>query len=176
VLVGTEIKEGEQVPPEDTVTLKVGNEKKTYRRLAEGDTVEEGQLLAKVDDRLARADLAIKLARVEAAEADLRAAAKTREEAQKRLEALRGQEARIRGSVGPEEIRAAQLAADRSTEEENARKAGVAQARLELAAAQVVVEMHEIRSPVRGVIRTIYKQRGEGVKSLDPVMQLQITK
>jgi multidrug efflux pump subunit AcrA (membrane-fusion protein) len=176
VLVGTEIKEGEQVPPEDTVTLKVGSEKKTYRRLAEGDTVEEGQLLAKVDDRLARADLAIKLARIEAAEADFMATRKTKEEAAKRLEVLKAQEARVRGSVSQEEMRAAQLAVDRYGEEENARKAAIVCARTDLASAQLVVEMHEIRSPVRGVIRTIYKQRGEGVKSLEPVMQLQIGK
>jgi RNA polymerase sigma factor (sigma-70 family) len=176
VLVGSEIKEGEKVPPEDTVTLKVGNEKKTYRRLAEGDLVEEGQLLAKVDDRLARADLAVKQARIDAAEADLRAAAKTREEALKRLESLQVQERRLKGTVIPEDLRAAQLAADRYAEEENARKAALTQARIELAAAQVVVEMHEVRSPVRGVVKVIYKQRGEGVKALEPMLQMQIVK
>jgi multidrug resistance efflux pump len=138
--------------------------------------VDEGQLLAKVDDRLARADLAIKLARVETAEADLRATRKTKEEAQKRLDALRLQAATVRGSVSKEEMRAAEMAVDRCDEEENARRAAIAQARTDLAGAQLVVEMHEIRSPVRGVIRTIYKQRGEGVKSLDPVLQLQISK
>ena len=87
LFIGTDIKGGEEVAPGRTVTVKVGGAVKKYRRLEVGDTVEEGQLLARVDDRLARDALAIKQAAVEAAEAHRRNAAKTRDEAKKRFDA-----------------------------------------------------------------------------------------
>ena len=40
-------------------------------------------------------------------------------------------------------------------------------------AAQAIVEMYEIRSPVRGTVKAILKSRGEAVKSLETVVQIQ---
>src|SRR5437016_8963195 len=46
----------------------------------EGDKVEEGQVLARLDDRLAEADVKISEARVTACKADILASEKTRDE------------------------------------------------------------------------------------------------
>src|SRR5262249_32551066 len=110
VVIGTEIKEGEKVPPDRIVTAKVGNDVKKFRRLKPGDRVEPGQLLGLLDDRLARDDYAIKKRKVAVAEAELAAATKIREEAQVRYntqERLRGLGAR--GATSEEDVRAAKL-------------------------------------------------------------------
>ena len=85
-VIGTEIKQGEKVPPERIVTIKIDDEVKKYRRLKKRDTVEEGQLLAQLDDDLARGDVAIQEAKVKTAEADKLAAEKTRDEAKSRYD------------------------------------------------------------------------------------------
>src|SRR6185437_5330119 len=85
VLIGTEIKDGEKVSARDMVKLEVGSEAKSFRRLRAGDKVEKGQLVAMLDDRLARDDVAVKESKVEAAEAFCLVAEKTRDEAKKRL-------------------------------------------------------------------------------------------
>src|SRR5262249_30233736 len=71
LMVGTEIKDGEKVPEDQVVSVKIGGETRKYRKLREGDAVEEGQLLGLVDDTLAREELAIKKAKLDAAKAEL---------------------------------------------------------------------------------------------------------
>src|SRR5262249_6192433 len=44
----------------------------------------------------------------------------------------------------------------------------------ELKQSQTVLEMHQIRSRVRGVIRKIYKHPGEAVRPLEPVFQIEL--
>src|SRR5262249_38721991 len=52
LFVGTEVKPGEQVGPDRLIIVKRGDQETRYRRLKEGDTVEAGQLVALLDDRL----------------------------------------------------------------------------------------------------------------------------
>ncbi|HVS37999.1 MAG TPA: sigma-70 family RNA polymerase sigma factor [Gemmataceae bacterium] len=171
LIVGTEIKEGEKVPADRVVVAKIGGEEKRYRRLMEGDAVEEGQLLARLDDRLARLDVEEKKDRVEAAEADVRAALKTKEEAERRLQGL--SELRKNNVVSDEEFNSARLSAERSAEEVKGKAAALKGAEAELQAAQTVLEMYEIRSPVRGVVKSIAKNRGEAVKALETVVEIE---
>ena len=56
-----------------------------------------------------------------------------------------------------------------------AKKAAVKVAQLELARAQTVLEMYTIRSPVSGVVRAIRKHRGEAVRKLETVFEIEIT-
>jgi len=79
-----------QVPAQrDGILVFVGTEPKkaddkdgkTHRPLAVGDTVEEGQLLARIDDQLARIDVDATLAKLRAAEADYQAAESLAKEA-----------------------------------------------------------------------------------------------
>ena len=84
LFVGTEIGPGEQVSGERMISIRSGEQERRYRRLREGDEVRAGQLLALVDDRLARDELAIKRERVAIAEAELFAAEQLRDEAKDR--------------------------------------------------------------------------------------------
>jgi RNA polymerase sigma factor (sigma-70 family) len=176
LVIGTEIKPGEKVPPDQVVVVKIGDEQTKYRRLREGDRVEEGQLLARVDDALARDEAASKKAAVDAARAEWEASAKTRDEALERFKTLEKLlKGTAPGTVSMEDVRAAKLTYDRYFYEEISKKAAIARAEAELRQAQTVLRMHEIRSPVRGVIRDIYKNRGEAVRALEPVVQIRIT-
>src|SRR5205823_13437408 len=83
--VSTEIKEGENIPADQKVLVSVGKEIKQYRRLKIGDRAEPGQLLARVDDRLARDEMTTKENKVLAAKADLVVSEKTLAEARERL-------------------------------------------------------------------------------------------
>ena len=173
LVVGTVIKEGEKVPADRVVLVKIDGEEKRYRRLREGDEVEEGQLLARLDDRLARLDVEEKKDRVEAAEADVRTAAKTRAEAERRFQALTELRKNNAALVSEDDFNAAKLNVDRWTNEEKGKTSAVKGAEVELKAADTVLEMYEVRSPVRGVVKAIGKNRGEAVKALETVVEIE---
>ena len=170
-MIGTEVTAGEEVPPDRLITVQVGKELKKYRRLKEDDPVTAGQLLARLDDRLARDEVAIKQDRLQAAEADLVAAEKSRDEARERY--LRQMQLRAAGeATSEEEIANARLAWTKEYYEAVNKKKSVDLARLELSQARTVLEMHEIRSTISGVIKAICKNPGEAVKTYEPVFQI----
>jgi RNA polymerase sigma factor (sigma-70 family) len=171
VVIGTEIKPGEKVAPDRIVTVKIEGKSKQYRRLREGDAVDEGQLLACVDDRLARDELAIRQAKVHGKQAELLAAQKTREEARARRDRI--QQLQKGDALYEEQCRMAQLTLDRYEAEFDAKKSELEVAQLEYRRAQTVLGKYEIRSPERGVIKAILKHRGEAVRALETVVQLQ---
>jgi RNA polymerase sigma factor (sigma-70 family) len=173
LFVGTDVKAGERVPAALLLKVKVDGKEQTYRRLRVGDRVEEGQLLARVDDRLARAEVAIEQAKLEAAKAHHRASLATRDEAQRRYDSVLKANKAARGAVPEDDVRAAKLTWERYQAEERSTAADVAAAEAHLKLAQTILERHEIRSSVRGVIRAIYKRRGEAVKALEPVLLIE---
>jgi multidrug resistance efflux pump len=162
--IGTEIKEGEKVAADQ----KILNQ---YRRLKAGDHVELGQLLGRVDDRLARDEMTIKEQKLLAAKADLVVSEKTRDEAKER----HATQAELfkRGATSIEEFRGAKLVLEKYTGEVMAKQATVTVAEAELNQTRTVLEMHNIRSPTRGVIKGILKHPGEGVRSLETVFLIQ---
>ncbi len=81
LVVGAEVGDGEKVEPARLVTVTVGGVAKKYRRWREGDRVVEGQVVARLDDRAARAEVAVRAARVEEAKAGHEAAVRARDEA-----------------------------------------------------------------------------------------------
>jgi len=181
MVLGTEIKEGDQLPIDAIITLKVGTETKKYRRLQKGDSVEAGQLLGVVDDRLARNEVAIKEAKLKGAGADQEAALKIKEEAMARYKT----QERLFGNGGGgnrlpatsiEDLRAAKLMAETRHLEWVSKGEAVKQAEAELELARTLVEMHEIRSPARGVIKDINKYQGEAVRKLEPVLVIQLSR
>jgi RNA polymerase sigma factor (sigma-70 family) len=177
-VLGVEIKEGEQIPADQVVTCKVGNETKKWRRLKAGDQVDKGQLLGLLDDRLARDDVAIKEAKLRAAEADRDAALKTKDDRMARYrtqEILFGQGPAGVPATSKEDLRAALLLAQVKHYEWVSKAEAVKQAEVELRQAKTLVEMHEIRSPARGVIKTICKQPGEAVRKLEAVLVIQLS-
>jgi multidrug efflux pump subunit AcrA (membrane-fusion protein) len=173
LVLGTEIKEGEKVSAGRLVTIKTVPEAKAYRRLRIGDAVEEGQLLARLDDQLARDELAIKLQQVEAARAHHQAAEKSRDEAEQRyLTMQRLYQNGVKSAVSLEDVRGAKLTWDNYFYDAIARREAIKQAEAEARMAETRVRMHEIRSPVSGVITKLYRHRGEAARAYDPVLQI----
>ena len=149
----------------------MGNETNKVRPLKVGDHIELNQLLARIDDRLARDEMAIKEKKLAATESDLVISEKTRDEAKARYDIQ--VYLYNRKSTSTEEVRAAKLAWDKYLSEVETKKAAIQVAKAELDQARTVVEMHNIRSPVRGVIKSIPKHPGEAVKSLETVFVIQ---
>jgi multidrug efflux pump subunit AcrA (membrane-fusion protein) len=170
LFIGTEVAPGEAVPADRQVKIQRDGREKVYRLLKEDDRIEAGQLLAQLDDRLARDDWAIKTGKVAASRADLASAEKTRDEAKARYET----QVRLLAnrSTATEEMRAAKLTWDRYSYESDSKREAVRLAGLERHQAETVVGMHQIRSSIPGVIKAIYKKRGEAVKNLEPVFQV----
>ena len=166
LVVGTEIKEGEKLPPDRIVTVKVAGEVMRYRRLRKGDAVEEEQLLARLDDRVAREEVSVAEAKFRAAKADLTSSEKTRDEANHRWRQHR------KLPASEEDVRGAELIYYRYRYEAESKVEAVNVAGGELNVARTKLDLYHIRSPVRGVITRIYKHRGEGVKALESVLQI----
>lgn len=168
VLLGLEVALGEKTHRFITVTHDY--KPKKIRCLKEDDPVEAGQLLAQLDDRMARDDLAIKVGRLAASRADLAAAEKTRDEAKARYQTqVRLQSGRAASS---EEVSATKLTWDRHHYETESKREAVKLAEHELSQAQTVVDMHQIRSAIPGVVKNIARKRGEAIRSLEPVFQV----
>jgi multidrug efflux pump subunit AcrA (membrane-fusion protein) len=172
VLCGTSVRAGEVVAPGEVVTVGAGAAAKRYRRLREGDTVEAGQLLARLDDRLARTDVAAKEAAVQAAEAEHRAAQNTKEEAERRVKDMEESNRKVPGSVSRDDYHQAAVTLARYREEEIAGEAAVVVRQAELEQAKALLTTYEIRSPARGVVRELLKVPGEAVKAGEPVLRL----
>src|SRR5262249_14307057 len=151
-VIGREVRPGEKVPADRLVEVRVAGQVKKYCRLAEGDRVKKGELLARLNDALARRDLEIKQTIVGAREADLVASSKTKEQAHTRSQTMVNTLQRPPGSISQEEVRAGKLTWERYVQEEKAMTHKVNAARLEVEQAQAILEMHEIRSPADGVI------------------------
>jgi RNA polymerase sigma factor (sigma-70 family) len=172
IVVGTEIKPGEEGPGQRVVKVKRGSAEVKFRRLKVGDAVEEGQLIGLVEDELARDDQDLARAKVAAAEAEVTVSEKSRDEAEQRWAAV--QKLKARGVIADEEFRAAKLSFDRFFWETKTKEAAAEVARLEMKRAQRILEQYEIRSRVRGVITKVNKYSGEGVHALEPVVQVRV--
>jgi WD40 repeat protein len=171
--IGIEVKDGENPPSNEVFQVQEGNTVKKYRRLKEGDRVEAGQLMAHVDDTLARADMGIKIAKLNAAKADRTASDKTRDEAYQRYltqERLRGTGGR--GATSDEDVRGAKLTYDRYVYEAISKVQAITVAEEELNQARKTDDMYDIRSKISGVVKQIHKHKGEAVKQLEPVVQI----
>jgi RNA polymerase sigma factor (sigma-70 family) len=173
VVLGTEVKDEEKILKEQLVSWRQDGKVRTYRRLYEGDRVKEGQILGQLDNRLARLEWSRCKLRVEAAEADVRAASKTQEEARTRFQRVKALREKA-NVVTEEEVRAARLTWERFVEEEKARKAFLAQEQAAAEQARIIVDMHVVHSPVDGVIHRLCKRRGEGVQELETVVVLRL--
>jgi hypothetical protein len=152
---------------------RIETEVRKFRKLEEQDHVEKGDLLALINPELAITDLHNKNNKLQTAEADRVASEKTREEAKSRYAVLVELKAKNPGAVSAEELRTADLQVSRYTQEEIAKGATVRAAEYDLVAAMKVVGMHEVRAASSGVVKTIYKNRGDGVRAnTEPLMQI----
>ncbi len=175
---------GKQIYEEDpikgrtfpTVQVPVGDKKMTltYQRWDEGDIVEEGDMLGLVDPVKALNDRIFKRAKIKAAEADHSAATFMAKEAQARLDRLDQLKRNGGGVVPAEDYSAAVLTRDKHVQEELSKKEGVNLSIIEFHQAEAELSLYQIRCMIPGKSRImkIYKNKGEGVKNLESVMQL----
>lgn len=171
---GTQIGPGEEVTPNVLLTIVSGGKEMKFRRLKEGDRVRTGQLLAQLDDRVARDELDVQQAKLMVAEADRHSLEKHRDEAKTQYDTavrLYGKDAK---AISLEQVQFAKLAWEKYYYEEVSKREQVTLASAEVKRAQRIVGMHEIRNSVNGVIRKIYKHPGEAVKQLEPLFQIEI--
>jgi multidrug efflux pump subunit AcrA (membrane-fusion protein) len=173
--IGREVREREKVPADLLFTVRIGEVTQKYRRLGVGDAVKAGEVLARLDDLLVRDELALNKQKASAAEAEWKATLKARDEAAQRYATM---ERMFNGPVlrntSLEDLRAAKLTWDRYWYEEISKKAAIDTAKLEVKSAEHRLDLHAIRSRVRGTIVTIYKQPGEAVKAFEPLLQVRI--
>jgi WD40 repeat protein len=172
LFIGTEIKPGEKVPDELLIEAPIGKETKKFRRLREGDVVDRGQLMAMLDDRLARDDHEIKKAKEKAAWADYNASDKTKLEAKARYDTQLRLRNEGKRATSEEDVRAAKLLWDKSTYDADNKRALIEVAEKEANQALTKLRYNEIRAEIPGIIKTIYKTRGESVKNMEPVFQV----
>ena len=160
----------------DTEVVTPGNGKleTSYRRLRAGDLVEAGALIARLDDKLARNEVTLKEAQIRACEAGLRACIKAKQEAERRVTVMEESMKRVPGSVSKDDYENARLTASRYREEEVASRSRVIVAQAECERARTVVKAHDIRSPVRGVVRELLKVPGEAVRVGEPLVRLAV--
>jgi multidrug efflux pump subunit AcrA (membrane-fusion protein) len=137
-----------------------------------GQVVQEGDLLAELDNRLALATLESAKARLAAARAQQEASYKTRDEAKNRSD--RSRELFRRACIALDQLRLDELTFDRTVADAGVAEQNVKLAEQEIRQAEVILSMHRVCSPAAGTIKAIIKRPGEGVKALDGVLELLI--
>jgi len=142
---------------------------RTFKKLKAGDRVEADQEIARLDDRLAQLEVEHARIKLAAAKLEVQASEKVLAEANTRFQiALKAPP----GTYSAEEIREKKLGMEKFEAEVDIKKEAVKLVSFDVRRAKIVLDMHVIRSPVRGVIRVIHKNRGEGVKALEPILEI----
>jgi multidrug resistance efflux pump len=163
------LREGEVPEPG---RFRVHSFKKEFRRLEAGGRVKAGQTVALIDPSRTIADLRCKVLALEAREAERRSAVKLRDEAERRAEGLQ-RARRVPGSVSRDDFEYLKQIAVLYAELASARQAAVTEARQELRRALAVLDLHECRTPVSGVIRSFEKVAGNPVMALETVVSVE---
>jgi WD40 repeat protein len=165
------IRETDELKPN---MIRLGFETRKVRKLQVGDQVKRGQLLALVNPRKSFDDVAIKLAKVDATDAERLSSQKQKEEFIRRHQRLLQLNQRQPGAAPQEDIGAAAMQRDKFAFEEKAKAAEIISKQRELNAALTDLRMHEIRAAIDGTVKVIYKNsEGEAVKPMEPVLQIQ---
>lgn len=136
--------------------------------VAVGKYVQTGDLLVRLDDRLARAELSITEAKLIAAKADLDAAIKTAGEAKDRIDS------RVRSKDPAKEIQEAKRIWNRAVAAVVPKIPAVCAAMWKLKEAKAILELHEIRSPGRGTIKTVSRHPGDAVRNQETVLEIEL--
>jgi multidrug efflux pump subunit AcrA (membrane-fusion protein) len=135
-----------------------------------GQSVKAGDLLGQLDDRIARANLIDREAKLIAAHADVDAALKTANEAKDHLAAS----IRILAPTPKVVTRAAKQDLDRAVVNAAVRNVSVRTAEQECLDARKILALHELRSSGRGTIRTILRRPGDAVMNLETVLEIEL--
>src|SRR5262249_7681629 len=138
----------DELAPGQTAVVR---QERRYRKLNLGDRVTKGQLLGLINPALAVDDLAIKQAKLEAAEADVHTTVAMKEESKRRLDTIVSLRNKFPGAVTKDDYGIAKVTLERYREEEVSKREAVRQAQRELGGALTTLNMHEIRAAIDGV-------------------------
>ncbi len=148
---------------------------KVYRPLKEGNIVKEGDMLALIEPSVAETDRMMKKAKYLAAQADQKASEEILSATTKRLVIYHQTNHGNKKVISPEEMTNLELTQAKYAQEVVQKIQAVNLAINEMQASELNYLYHEIRCKIPGesAIKVIYKNPGDGVKSLEPIMQLQ---
>jgi len=135
-----------------------------------GDKVQQGDVLAKLESRLAQLDVEAARARLEVAEAMYRVVLVATQGAQHQVERVKALQASK--AVSEEEVNRAILALETHKAEVHAKQAAVKLAQIEVQKAQFVLDQHIIHSPGAGVVALVHVNPGEAVSKFGRVVQI----
>lgn len=173
--IGTNVKEGEKIPPDRVVYDREGKVVPGIKKLKEDDVVVPGQLLALLDDRVARDEFIIKKHEIVVAESEKATSDAARDESKQRWETGKSLQGRDSKAMSREEVNERLFAYKKFFNEAGKRVQEIELAKLKMNQTQTILSHHELRSTIHGVIKTIYKNAGEAVKSepsYEPVFQI----
>jgi len=145
---------------------------RVYRRLIKGQTVDMEQMLAMLNPAKAMTDKRLKIAKLQSAEADYRAANETTGEAKANYNRLLALPPSSRSEY---DLAVARVTWSRAKEEATSKFEAIKSATAELEQAQLMVRFHEIPNNLAGkygVIKDVFRDRGEAVKQQDKIMEL----
>ncbi len=183
MVIGTDLRAGEaaHLPKDRICSAPVGKkgpdgkrEEVQFYLLKEGDPIKKGQLMAILDDRVARDDRDIKQAKIVVAQKDYDAAVAIRNEYKARWDTqirLYGRGGNV-PATSREDERLAKVQYEKSMYEAETKKEAITQAELERDSAKTVVELHEVRSSINGVLKMKHKNVGDAIKALEPLFQV----
>ena len=133
----------------------------------EGDVVKKGDVLLRMDDRLAQTSVYISEANLKIAEADFKAAKTNYEEPLDQLQRARQM---TKDVISGEELKKREFAHDRTQALMAAAEMKLYQAKQSLENAKVTLEQTKIIAPVDGTILKIYPPIGEYISNADNIM------
>lgn len=139
-----------------------------------GDTVQEGQVIARLDDRMAAAEVGIRETKLSVTRADLDASEKTRTESRERYLTLLT--FAKRSATDPEDVRVAKLLLDRYEADVLSKRETVKVPEQELEQAKILLDDYVVRSPATGQVRVVTRHRGEGLRQPGSVVVLLTTR
>ena len=170
LFVGTELKEGQTVPPGYEVFTHPRTGVK-YRQLKPGDPVRAGQVVVLMDDTLANAEVVRLDALLRGAKAD----AKGAEEALPNYRRLEEISKELNKSRSIADFEALQIAARvvQAAAEALTKQAKVQETEGELAKARETLALHTLRAMIDGEVAEVYRQPGEGIKATENILRIE---
>jgi WD40 repeat protein/biotin carboxyl carrier protein len=173
-LFASPIKPGEKVDPDQIVYHPRDPMKKhPMKRIVESDEVEDGQVVAFLDEQQVDARIRGSKAIKAAAEVALKHASESAKLSDDRVALLKkGYES---GGISNSDVIDGQLQSARFRENESQAVQTIAKTQAELEESTVMLAKHQVKSRVKGVIRSIAKRAGEYVKSGEKIMEIEAT-
>ncbi len=148
---------------------RIFREQRMYRKLQIGDRVQRGDVVALVNPEIATDELGVAVALLDQTENERMAAERMMQEYRLRL---KNNEKLPPGAIAKEDLDSLRLGMEKAFYDSKVKASAVSKSALELSAAATRLRMHAIRARMNGIIKMVYKNSGDSVRKLDPVLQI----